>query len=251
MMHYKNTVEAVYVQLGELQQLVSNIGADGKIYTIEVDLAMDKLRHVYDLMFLLKNESVLSPLKNATTESKGKPLAEDVEKNGLPDGVQVVEEPLPVRPAESVGQKTEPEPAPEPSPEQESLTVAVKGVAKEETAQRTTEAKIFLGDTFKKEKTSLNEELSHQKVSGDIASQLKSKPITSISGAIGLNEKFGLIQNLFKGDKQQYEKTIGRLDAYVNYDEAFGFLSSNFGWDMDNAYVERLLELLRRKLIAK
>ena len=56
-MHYKNTVEAVYIHLDEIQQIIANMGTDGTIHNIELDLAMDKLRYVYDLMISLKGEA--------------------------------------------------------------------------------------------------------------------------------------------------------------------------------------------------
>ena len=239
-MHYKNTIEAVYIHLDEIQQLIANMGSDGNIHTIELDLAMDKLRHVYDLMISLKGESSFSEVRQ-------------VEFN-LNESTISKEETFHVHSKQK--QETQPEEKIIEIEEKKSVPIekipeSVKSKPEIETRIRTSDGKKFLGETFVSEKHSINEELSQQKQSSDIASQLKSKPITSITGAIGLNEKFELIQNLFGGDKVKYEKTIEILNAAINFNEAYDYLSSNFNWDMNDIYAQRLLELIRRKLIVR
>ncbi|MBA7516680.1 hypothetical protein ES705_08728 [subsurface metagenome] len=97
----------------------------------------------------------------------------------------------------------------------------------------------------------MNEEIAGKSKKKDISSQLQSSPISSISGAIGLNEKFELINELFEGDKDTFESTLQVLNMAGSFVEAYNYLDKNFNWDMDNAYVQRILELIRRKLIVR
>jgi hypothetical protein len=240
-MHYKNTIEAVYIHLEELQQIVAKIGADGQISAIEADLAMDKLRHVYDLMISLKNEASVLETRQFEFQVEEEPVVAETKK------IEISQEPL-VK-AEHIEIKVEPKQTqkaePEMKPELEKTRAEI------DSRVRTTDNKKFLGEAFAKEKPSVNEELSQKVSTSDVSSKLKAQPISSITGAIGLAEKFELIQNLFGGDKIKYEKTIEVLNAAGNFNEAYDYLSSNFGWDMNNIYAQRLLELIRRKLIVR
>lgn len=240
-MHYKNTVEAVYINLEELQQIVANIGADGKIHYIDIDLAMDKLRHVYDLLISMKNEAIYS-----------EKLRAEIQKDETTN--TIAEKPIEIH-KESVltssSIKNNPVINTESKVEKEETPDLEKTRAEIDTRIRTSDGKKFLGEVFKKEKPSLNEELSHKGTPADVTTKIKSQPISSITAAIGLAEKFELIQNLFNGDKIKYEKTIEVLNSASNFNEAYDYLSSNFGWDMNDVYAQRLLELIRRKLIVR
>jgi hypothetical protein len=245
-MRYKNTVEAVYINLEELQQIVANMGTDGQIHAIDVDLAMDKLRHVYDLMISLKQEALHTVLAQKADRHDEISTMQEVKKEVTPTETEQKSEDKPeyIEPEDKAKslKKAEPEKKPE----------TEKTKAEIESRVRTTDGKKFLGETFIKEKPSFNEELSQKVSSSDVTSKLKSQPITSITSAIGLAEKFELIQNLFGGDKVKYERTIEVLNSAGNFNEAFDYLSSNFDWDMNNnIYAQRLLELIRRKLIVR
>jgi hypothetical protein len=66
-----------------------------------------------------------------------------------------------------------------------------------------------------------------------------------------LNEKFELINELFGGDKARFEQMMQELNVAGSFVEAYNYLNTTFNWDMDSPYVQRLLELIRRKLIVK
>ena len=75
--------------------------------------------------------------------------------------------------------------------------------------------------------------------------------IGSIGTAIGLNEKFELINQLFGGSKEKFERTLEVLDMAGSFVEAYNYIEEQFEWDMDDVYVQRILELIRRKLIVR
>ena len=66
---------------------------------------------------------------------------------------------------------------------------------------------------------------------------------------MGLNDRFKLINELFNGDKDSYQKTINILDNANNFNEAFNYISSSYDWDMEDEAVQLLLDLVRRKFI--
>ena len=76
-------------------------------------------------------------------------------------------------------------------------------------------------------------------------------PISSITSGMGLNDKFELINELFKGNREKFDKCMEVLNTAGSFVEAYNYLETNFDWDMDDPYVQRLLELIRRKLIVR
>jgi hypothetical protein len=72
--------------------------------------------------------------------------------------------------------------------------------------------------------------------------------ITEIRKAIGINDKFLLIRDLFGGDANLYEDTITHLDEYDDLDECMIFIVENFRWDPDSEGAKLLVSLIERKL---
>jgi hypothetical protein len=145
------------------------------------------------------------------------------------------------------------EPAP---PVNEKVTKTVE--AKEKEAVQGTEASngskspeepATIADKFKGEKKFINERLADNGNRQDLSSKLQSKPIREIGTSLGLNDRFKLINELFNGDKDSYQKTINILDGASNFNEAFNYISSSYDWDMEDEAVQLLLDLVRRKFI--
>lgn len=72
--------------------------------------------------------------------------------------------------------------------------------------------------------------------------------ITEIRKAIGINDKFLLIRDLFGGDANLYEDTITHLDEFDDLDECMIFIVENFRWDPDSEGAKLLVSLIERKL---
>jgi len=106
-----------------------------------------------------------------------------------------------------------------------------------------------LAEKLKGNKHYIYESLAEKSQKQDISSKIKSKPISNIADAIGVNDKFRLIKDLFKGDTDSYNKTINTLNEASDFNEAFTFINTNFEWDMEDESVQFLLELVRRKFI--
>lgn len=107
----------------------------------------------------------------------------------------------------------------------------------------------ILADKYKSEKNYINEALSHNNGKQDVSARLQSKPIKQISTSLGINDRFKLINELFNGDKDSFQKTIGILDDAQNFNEAITYINSSFEWDMEDESVQMLLDLVRRKFI--
>ena len=136
-------------------------------------------------------------------------------------------------------------------PEAPKTEAPVREKILETPTQSTTRKKKpeILADKYKSEKNYINEALSHKNGKQDVSSRLQSKPIKQISSSLGINDRFKLINELFNGDKDSYQKAIGILDDAQNFNEAFTYINSTFEWDMEDESVQMLLDLVRRKFI--
>ncbi|MEI6047503.1 MAG: hypothetical protein WCS03_01270 [Bacteroidota bacterium] len=112
--------------------------------------------------------------------------------------------------------------------------------------QKVSESSI-LADKFH-HLSSINEELGGNKSDDDVTDFLKAKPFTSLSEAIGLNDKFLFIREIFNGNKDSYAQAISRLDNAESLTDARAVIMSYTGKNIENVAVKQLLSLVKRKL---
>ncbi len=248
-MQFKNTIEAIYLSLGEVQDLVSGMRTEEDIKAIDIDLAADKLRHIYDLLQHLRTGAVAPDFVSPAVR-ENEQVANDVVETGAEHTFEFDPEPPGLEDMSSTFEeniKTE-DRIPKTANVEEKR---VKTQAEIDSRVKPVGSKRYLGETFEKSSHSLNEELSKKINSRNLTEKLTSNPISSIGSALGVNDKFEIIKNLFGGDRVEYEHTMHILNAASNFNEAYDYLANNLGWDMDNSSVQKILELIRRKLIVK
>jgi hypothetical protein len=249
-MQYKNTIEAIYLSLEEVLNLVSGMCGEDEIKAIDIDLAADKLRHIYDLIQHLKTGTV-KETGTAQAVRENANVENDVVEEKVEEGhtleydfdIQSTED----EPSISVESKKTEDTTPKPTNDEKH----VKTKAEIDSRVKPVGNKRYLGETFEKSSHSLNEELSKKINSRNLTEKLASNPISNIGSSLGLNDKFEIIKNLFGGDSAKYEHTMHILNAASNFSEAYDYLANNLGWDMNNSSVQKILELIRRKLIVK
>lgn len=112
--------------------------------------------------------------------------------------------------------------------------------------------KTSLSDKFKDEKKSLNEKLGEEKKEKSLADKIQKKPIKDLKTAIGINDKFIFINELFKGSLQEYNKAIETINAYNSDSEAFLFieeLKGKYNWEEKADVYVKLEEFVLRKFL--
>lgn len=72
--------------------------------------------------------------------------------------------------------------------------------------------------------------------------------ISDLRKAIGLNDKFLMIRDLFDGDAARYEDTIDTLNEFDDLDECMIYIIENFAWNPDSEGAKLLVSLIERKL---
>ncbi len=77
---------------------------------------------------------------------------------------------------------------------------------------------------------------------------LKTKPITSLTDAIGINDRFLFIREIFDGNKDAYSQAITKLENTTSITDARAVIMSYTGENDENDAAKQLLDLVKRKL---
>ena len=77
---------------------------------------------------------------------------------------------------------------------------------------------------------------------------LKSKHINSLTEAIGINDRFLFIREIFNGNKDTYSQAVTRLENATSITDAKAVIMSYTGDNIENKAVKQLLDLVKRKL---
>ena len=131
-------------------------------------------------------------------------------------------------------QTPEPEPTPAPKPEP-IVTEAPKEQQEVEQPKR-------IGDILGSKTT-----LADQMIKDD-APTTPFNRITDIRKAMGLNDRFLMIRDLFAGDAERFEATIDTINEFDDLDECMIYIVENFKWNPDSEGAKLLVSLIERKL---
>ncbi|MGN6247022.1 MAG: hypothetical protein ACTHNG_01625 [Ginsengibacter sp.] len=96
---------------------------------------------------------------------------------------------------------------------------------------------------------SLNDRLKESKV--ELSQSLTSSPIKDLRKAIGVNDRFLFINELFRGDEAMYERSIKTIQNFSIYAEAEFWirreLKVKIGWHDSHPVVKQFDQLVKRR----
>lgn len=114
-------------------------------------------------------------------------------------------------------------------------------------------AATTLADKFKDETKSINEKFSNsEKKEKSLADKMQEKPIKDLKAAIGINDKFKFINELFDGNLQAYNDCVAKLNAFASFEEAGNFLDGlrvENNWANDNESLATLSDMVIRRYL--
>lgn len=247
-MEFKNRIGAIVKHVKDLEHIVSQYNSKNEIHVLDVDLLKNKTRELYELILLLEDNKSGIQYENLAGNEVNEEEKVTLNNAKEEDTTIIYDEPVFEKERETEKEK-------ERERQKEKIIEDLKKQEKNKDNQKVKknqlkEGKETLSDKFKESKKYMNEEISKNHPSNDISSRLKSKPLNDINKAIGLNDKFLFINELFGGDSARYKHTIDMLNNAGNFNDAFEYITENFDWDMDNENVQKILELIRRKHIS-
>ncbi len=232
------TIDIIIKDLNEVREIIDDLKRYKGVPAFQIELAKAKCKSVAEVIALLK-EFHENPGDERDYEPKKDDLLKEeqvIQVTNLKAGIQIEKIPevkkTEVKHIQEITHLTEAKP--ELRTDQKPLV-------------RKTVEPAILADQFSDRSERFNETLAGMKHDDDLSEILKTQPLTNLSEAIGINDKFLFIREIFNGDTDSYHKAILRLDSAVNIDEARAVISGYAG-DLDNNdAVKQLLDLLKRK----
>lgn len=138
-----------------------------------------------------------------------------------------------------------PQSAAEPVPVSEMPVAAEPEEAQSGTKEAAAPAGAVLGEVINHDVQTLADTIAPRR---GMASELRlGEPVTDLRRAIGINDKFLLIRDLFGGDGEAYEEAIGKLNAFDDFDECIIHIAENYAWNPNSDGAKFMMELLERK----
>lgn len=228
-----NKIEKIISELERIKQLALRYENLSHIPVIERDIMLSTIREIYS--DLLQIQGSKPEVRIQTDVPSDQPVPIEKESKST-ERIEFIEEDVPLKPIKT--EKTIPADL-HPKQGLHSRKVDEKKKTKLET----------IGDKLQVERQFVYDTLAEKAAQQNISSKLQSKPISNINSAIGVNDKFKLLKNLFNDDTESFTKTINKLDACNDFNEAYTYISTNFTWDMEDDSVQFILDLVRRKFI--
>lgn len=106
---------------------------------------------------------------------------------------------------------------------------------------------VTLADAMAQNATTLADTIAAPAALGE---EINHSHIKSLRKAIGINDKFLMIRDLFGGDGDLYEQTLDALDEFESFDDCLLYIAENHPeWNPDSEGAKFLTQLLERKLL--
>ncbi len=225
------TIDIIIKDLTDIRDILDDLKCFHGVPPIEVELAKSKCRSVIEIITLMKG------MEQKVSQSQ----TGDVIKQRI--GLHHEPEKQPEQPAKSHEKQMESfehrhEEPPEMIPDREPEPV---------TASTRIQDHAILADQFANRPESFNEKLGSMKHDDDVLEIIRTIPVTKLAEAIGINDKFLFIREIFNGDQETYEQVLGKIDTALNIEEAKTIILTYAGENRESDAVKQFMSILKRK----
>jgi copper chaperone CopZ len=230
-MDLNSTIDIIIKDLNEVREIIDDLKSYPGVPELQIELAKSKCKSASEVIALFKNLQA----KIASPAMEKPPVMEETISD-------VIHE----KPAKAIV-----------PPEKEVKEVVTKviseqiTVSKEDTVRtekKTSES--IIADQFSNRSESFNEKLGGHKHEDDVLEILKTKPLLSLDEAIGINDKFLFIREIFDGNTDAYNQAIQKLESVGSLSDAMAVIMSYSGENTGDEAVRQLIDLIKRKFLA-
>jgi hypothetical protein len=106
----------------------------------------------------------------------------------------------------------------------------------------------ILADKFSPPKGIIHEQFGSHNTDDQISEIPNTKPLTNLSEAIGVNDRFLMIREIFNGNTEAFNQALSRLNDVSSLGDAKAIIMSYTGNDAENEAIIQLIDLVKRKL---
>ena len=251
-MDLKSTIAIILKDLEEARNILDDLKNYPDVPAFQIELAKAKCRSAEEVIKVLGDLEAKPVVKEeSVTDPEPRTVNEDKKEDSivLEQGIDnIASEEKKEKPEEDELLTVEPE-SKETVIENVIDQVVQPASDKSESEVRKKEGQI-LADKFSRQ-ASLNEQLGSKRQDEENSEPGIVKPVENLNDAIGLNEKFMFIRELFDGNQDLYRKTLDKLNETTDIDSAFNELSRSISGNSDSEAFDILLDLVKRKLSSK
>ena len=247
-MELKKGLEIIIRDLKEAIDIIEDISRSHNVPAFQSELAKTKCRSAVDLLSMLAESGIDNPIveKPAKVEMNTEaPLIADEQEAILflneeeePE-MHAEEEKETVPDAGTIEDRAATEPAAEKTPAEAPAEKAPK---------RPETDKQIMADKFGNGPATVADKIPGIKSEKDLSSKIKSQPVTDINDAIGLNDKFFFIRELFGGNGQLFSDVVKELNGTGSMDEARKVLKNSAAGGYNNDAMNLFIDIVARKL---
>ncbi len=108
-------------------------------------------------------------------------------------------------------------------------------------------SKPILADKYVDREKRVSEKVPKRSKGDDLTSRMKSSPISNLASAIGINDRFYFIREVFGGNKESYYEAIEKLNNASTITEARALIDHYGAEKSDSEAVGELLDIVKRK----
>lgn len=258
-MELNTALEEMEIILNELNEQFETIKKnDVRVPQIEIDIIMATMRRLYESMGHMH--------KHRPVEQK-KIVEEDIQKVSEREK-EIVAEKAPVAPEAIIEEEKVPDAELEDIEKvtndfQEEIDALEESVQDEyEEEKVVTEIEVEKKEKespkpslllqFEDEIFSVNDSVAQKAEDKSLVNKLNNTRIENLKSAIGINDKFYFINELFSGNSQAYEDVIYTLNNFKRFEEAMQYTSTlkhKYDWSTETEAYQKLIHFLERKFI--
>jgi hypothetical protein len=225
-MDFKHTIDIIIKDLRELREIIDDFKNYPEVPGIQVELAKSKCKSTEEIIALLKNYQQDDKAGTASEKAVMDTGEQHAEIADVTVTLEKSEEPVTRYVEEPVKKDNEAD------KEQKAKSKGTKIIA----------------DSFNKTTNTLFDQFGDKNPEDDFASMLKTKHVDNLADAIGINDKFLFIREIFGGNSSSYEEALVKLNDAESFSDATAIIMSYTDEGESNAVVKQLLAIVKRKL---
>jgi hypothetical protein len=232
-MDFNTTIDIILKDLREVREIIEDMKNYPGIPLLQVELAKSKCRSAEEVIALLKT---LKPVIAEGNAAQAAPPSKEVvpEKRVEPEKPEILME---ISDDEEVQNQI-------PEIENPEKMIFQNTVPPEKKSP----SRIY-ADKFTEPGGTFSDKFATAKTGEDLASVInKNNPIINLSDAIGISDKFLFINEVFRGNRSDYEQALEKLNHAGNVQDAMAIIMSYTGENELSEVVRQLLDIVKRKL---